>query len=174
MKRHLNKSELLEQIQLERGKLQETLAALSKKEMTRAGVTEAGWSVKDVLAHLVEWEQMVLSWYAAGRRGEMPALPAPGMTWRDLPRLNDQIYKKHRRRSLAAVWAEFEASHQQVLKTIRAMPDADLVTLERFAWTGKKWAVSDYLAASTSSHYRWARDLIRKFHRKEAKNKSLS
>ncbi len=163
MKKHLNKNELLEQIHLERGKLEETIAALSKKEMTRAGVTDTGWAVKDVLAHLMEWEQMVLGWYEAGKRGEKPALPAPGMTWRDTPRLNDQIFKKHRHRSLEDVLSGFHSSHQQMLKTVQAMPEADIVTLERFEWTGKKWTVGDYIAASTSSHSRWARNLIHKW-----------
>jgi hypothetical protein len=42
------------------------------------------WSAKDVLAHLTEWEQMVLGWYHAGLAGETPALPAPGFKWSEL------------------------------------------------------------------------------------------
>lgn len=165
MGKRLGKSELLEQIQLERGKLEETLAALNKKQMTTRGVTVTGWAVKDVLTHLIAWEQMGLSWYKAGLRGETPALPAPGMTWRDLPKLNDQIFKKNRRRPLDDVLAEFQSSHRQVLKAVKAMPEADLVELGRYAWTGQKWTVGNFIAASTSSHYRWARTLIRKWAR---------
>ncbi len=47
--------------------LDEILAILTPGEMTMAGVTRGGWSVKDILAHLVEWQQMNLNWYAAGR-----------------------------------------------------------------------------------------------------------
>ena len=163
MGKRLAKSELLEQIQFERGKLEETLAALNKKQMTTSGVTDTGWAVKDVLTHLIAWEQMCLSWYKAGLRGETPALPAPGLTWRDLPKLNDQIFKKNRRRSLDDVLAEFQASYRQMLKTVKAMPEADLTELGRYAWTGQKWTVGNFIAASTSSHYRWARTLIRKW-----------
>jgi hypothetical protein len=163
MGKRIVKSDLLEQIQLERVKLEETLAGLSKKQMTTRGVTDTGWAVKDVLTHLIAWEQMCLNWYKAGLRGETPALPAPGMTWRDLPKLNDQIFKKNRRRSLNDVLAEFQSSHQQILKTVKAMPEADLTELGRYAWTGQKWTVGNFIAASTSSHYRWARTLIRKW-----------
>ena len=163
MGKRIAKSELIAQIQLERGKLEETLAALNKKQMTTGGVTDTGWAVKDVLTHLIAWEQMCLSWYRTGLRGETPTLPAPGMTWRDLPKLNDQIFKKNRRRSLDDVLTEFQASYRQTLKAVKAMPKADLAELGRYAWTGQKWTVGNFIAASTSSHYRWARTLVRKW-----------
>ena len=103
MGKRLRKKELLSEIQRERSALDDTLALLSLRQMTIAGVTRGGWSVKDVLAHLVEWQQMNLDWYAAGLRGEKPAMPAPGYTLRELPRLNQMIYRKHHRRSLQAV-----------------------------------------------------------------------
>jgi hypothetical protein len=68
MGRRLRQKELLEEIQLERTMLEETLASVPMRLMTKAGVTRGGWSVKDILAHLVEWQQMNLDWYAAGLR----------------------------------------------------------------------------------------------------------
>jgi len=100
MGKRLRKKELLLEIQRERIALDDTLALVPIRRMTKAGVTRGGWSVKDVLAHLVEWQQMNLDWYAAGLRGEKPAMPAPGFTLRELPRLNQMIYLKHHRRSL--------------------------------------------------------------------------
>ena len=73
MGRRLRKTQLLSEIQRERRSLDDTLALLSARQMTKAGVTRGGWSVKDVLAHLVEWQQMNLGWYAAGLRGEPPS-----------------------------------------------------------------------------------------------------
>jgi len=126
------------------------LALLSPGQMTKAGVTRGGWSVKDVLAHLVEWQQMNLDWYAAGLRGEKPAMPAPGFTLRELPRLNEMIYRKHHRRSVRAVMHDYRSYHERVVELIEALSDADLVTLRRFSWTGPSWTLSDYLRASTS------------------------
>jgi hypothetical protein len=165
MGRRLRKDALLDEIARERRALDETLALVPARDMTRAGVTRGGWSVKDVLAHLVEWQQMNLDWYAAGLRGEKPAMPAPGYTLRELPRLNAMIYRKHHRRSLEAVMRDYRSYHERVVELIEALPDADLVTLNRFSWTGPSWTLSDYLRASTAAHYLWARTRIRRWWR---------
>lgn len=165
MGRRLRKKDLLTEIERERTALDETLALLSTRQMTKAGVTRGGWSVKDVLAHLVEWQQMNLDWYAAGLRGEKPAMPAPGYTLRELPRLNQMIYRKHHRRSLQAVMTDYRIYHQRIVALIEAVPDSDLVTLGRFSWTGPSWTLSDYLRAATAAHYLWARKRIRRWWR---------
>ena len=69
MGKRLRQKALLEEIQRERNMLDETLALVPTRLMTKAGVTHGGWSVKDILAHLVEWQEMNLGWYAAGLRG---------------------------------------------------------------------------------------------------------
>jgi hypothetical protein len=172
MGKRLRKQELLTEIQLERVALDDALALLTPRQMTRAGVTRGGWSVKDVLAHLVEWQQMNLDWYAAGLRGEKPEIPAPGFTLRELPRLNEMIYRKHHHRSLQAVVEDYRSHHERVIALIRALPDEDLVTLGRFSWTGPSWTLSDYLRASTAAHYLWARTRIRRWWRAQGSAKA--
>jgi hypothetical protein len=173
MGRRLRQKELLEEIQLERKMLDETLAAIPARLMTRAGVTRGGWSVKDVLAHLVEWQQMNLNWYAAGLHGEKPAMPAPGFTLRELPRLNERIYRKHHRRSLRAVLDDYQSYHERIVALVKTLSDADLITLGRFSWTGPSWTLSDYLRASTAAHYLWAHTRIRRWWRKQAESNRL-
>jgi hypothetical protein len=80
--------------------------------------------------------------------------------WRDLRVLNRRIYERYRRRSLADVLADFRRSHQQVLRAVHAMPDRDIVTRGRYAWT-RGTTLEGYIAANTSSHYRWAKNIIR-------------
>ena len=167
MGRRLRKQDLLAEIRVQRAALDESLALLTPRQMTRPGVTKGGWSVKDILAHVVEWQEMNLQWYAAGLRGEKPAMPAPGFTLRELPRLNQMIYRKHHRRPLPAVLADYEAYHTRIATLIESLPDADLVTLNRFTWTGASWTLSDYLRASTAAHYLWARTRIRRWWRKQ-------
>jgi hypothetical protein len=168
MGKRLGKRELLAEIERERIALDETLAPLKPRQMTKAGVTRGGWSVKDLLAHLVAWQQLNLGWYEAGRRGDVPAMPAPGYTLRDLPRLNQMLYRRHHRRSLAAIKRDYVTFHRRVVALIRSLPDAELVTVGRYAWTGPSWVLSDYLRASTAAHYLWARKRIRSWlHRQE-------
>lgn len=171
MGKRLRKQDLLGEIRHERTALDRTLALLTSRQMTRAGVTRGGWSVKDILAHLVEWQQMNLDWYAAGLRGEKPAMPAPGYTLRELPRLNEMIYRKHHARSLQAVLWDYRTYHGRVVALIESLSDSDLVTLGRFSWTGPSWTLSDYLRASTAAHYVWARTRIRRWWRAQEKAK---
>jgi len=163
MGKRLPRAELLEEIRVERSTLDTLLEPLTPRQMTHAGVTLAGWSVKDILGHLIGWQQMNLAWHAASQRGEMPAVPAPGLTWEDIRKLNDRIYRKHHRRSLKAVLADYGAFHRRMLELIEEVPDGDLVTVGRFAWAGPTWTLSDYIRANTASHYRWACKHIRKW-----------
>lgn len=165
------KSELLKAIQRERTALDDTLYHLTTREMTERGVTRGGWSVKDILAHLAEWQQMNLKWYQAGLRGEVPELPAPGVNWREIPRLNEMIYRKHRRRSLHAVLQDYRSSHGRIIALIKTLSDSDLVTLGRYSWTGPKWALSDYFRANTAAHYLWARTRIHRWRGIQASGK---
>lgn len=168
MGRRLPKAKLLKAIDEERSALDRTLAQLTKRQMTQAGVTKGGWSVKDIIAHLLEWQQMNLDWYAAGLRNEKVHMPARGYTLRDLPRLNEMIYRKHHRRSLQSVVADFEDHHRKIIALIRSVSDADLTTMGRYSWTGPSWTLSDYLRASTAAHYLWARQRIGRWIRRQA------
>jgi hypothetical protein len=55
-----------------------------------AGVV-GDWSVKDIVARLVDWEQRFIGWYDAGLRGEVPEVPAPGIVWDELDILNKEL-----------------------------------------------------------------------------------
>ncbi|MGE5832982.1 MAG: ClbS/DfsB family four-helix bundle protein [Acidobacteriota bacterium] len=171
MGKRLSKKALLSEARRERAALDAMLALLTPRQMTTAGVTRGGWSVKDVLAHLVEWQKMNLDWYGAGLRGETPGMPAPGYTWRELPRLNKMIYRKHLRRSLQAVLRDYRTCHERIVALIETVPAADLVTLERFSWTGPSWTLSDYLRANTAAHDLWARTRIRRWWREQGRDK---
>lgn len=160
MPRPTSKSELLAAIEKERGALEAQLDQLSDEQKTMSGVV-GDWSVKDVLAHLAAWEQMCLGWYEAGRRGEVPPLPAPGFKWNQTPALNRQIDEQHKDQPLAQVEAGFQNSHRQIMSVISRLSDEELFTPQRYAWTGKN-AMGTYFVSATSSHYLWARKEIRK------------
>jgi hypothetical protein len=165
MGKRLRKAALLEEIVIERAALDDAIASLGPRDMTRAGVTPGGWSVKDIIAHVVDWQDRTLGWYEAGLRGERPAVPGDGFTMRELPLLNQAIWRRHRRRSLKAVLDDYRAYHQRMLVLIDAVDENDMVTLNRWSWTGPSWTLSDYIRAQTASHYRWARKHIRRWSR---------
>ena len=59
MPRPTSKTDLLQAIDQERGALQALLDTLSPEQMAAPGIV-GEWAVKDVLAHLTAWDQMVL------------------------------------------------------------------------------------------------------------------
>jgi hypothetical protein len=168
MTRPTSKQELLAAIEKELGALETTLETLTPEQMIGPGIV-GKWSVKDVLAHLIEWEQMCLGWYSAGLHGENPPLPAPGFKWNQTPQLNQKIYEQHRHQPLDDVLKQFHTSHDEILAVIQELPNEKLFTLGQYAWT-KKNTLGTYMVSATSSHYHWANTEIRKGFR--AKKKS--
>jgi hypothetical protein len=168
MGKSLPKAKVLQEIGVERGRLDALLEQLTPRQMTQRGATQAGWSVKDILAHLVAWQQMNLDWYATGLRGEMPDVPRRG----DIRKVNDRIYRQHRRRSLKAVLADYHTFHQKMQELIEEVPDLDFATLGRLSWTGPTWTLSDCIRWNTSSHYRWACKHIRTWLRAQTASKT--
>ena len=160
MPRPTSKTDLLTAIEKEHTALEAYLDTLNPVQLTSPGIV-GEWSVKDVLAHLIEWQQMVLSWHRAGLRGEIPEIPAPGFKWNQTPALNQHIYEKHRDRSLEDIQAQFQISHQEIVGVIEGLSNEELFTAGQFAWT-KKNTLGTYFVSATSSHYLWARKEIRK------------
>lgn len=160
MPKPTTKPHLLAESQAEYGALERLLTPLSPEQMLQPGAI-GDWSVKDVLAHLYEWQQMFFGWYEAGLRGETPALPGRGYKWNQLPALNQEIYTAYHGAALKDVLAKFRASHERTLALVESLPEADLFTPGRFAWSGKH-SLATFISANTASHYRWARTAIRK------------
>ena len=161
MPRPNSKDQLLTAMQKEHGKLTDLLATLAPEITNKTSESVENWSIKDVLSHVTAWEQMVLSWYRAGLRGEIPQLPAPGFNWRQIPALNQQIYETHRLESYDTVRQKFDASYAEILSVVNEVDNEDLFTPERYAWTNKN-TMGTYFVSATSSHYVWAVKEIRK------------
>lgn len=105
---------------------------------------------------------MFLRWYREGTGGTHPALPAPGYKWNQTPELNQAIWHKHRQKSTKRVLEEFDASYDEILSLVRALPAKKLLTPGIFAWTGKH-PLTTYLAPNTCSHYRVATKILKRW-----------
>jgi hypothetical protein len=142
------KAELLDAIRVRRKRLEEALAQLGEDQMIQPGV-ESNWSVKDILAHIVAWEQRMVLWVGQALRGEVPAIPA---TWDEVHRLNEQSYWENRDRPLAEVLADFQRSYAEALALAEAVPEEDLVDPGRFSWR-EGVPLARVVAANTCWHY---------------------
>lgn len=160
MPKPTTKKQIIEIAQAERTALEELLATLSFEQMTQPNLI-GGWAIKDILSHLIEWEQMVIQWYKTGVKGEVPAVPSEEYNWGQLPQLNHSIFLKHRDKSLANVQKDFKASYKKIMKTIQDIPEKELFARGHYGWTRNN-TLAAYFISGTSSHYRWARKEIRK------------
>ena len=160
MPKPTTKIQIIETAQIERTALEELLATLTIEQMTQPNVI-GEWAIKDILSHLIEWEQMVIKWYKTGVKGKVPAVPSEEYNWRQLPQLNHSIYLKHRDKSLMDIQKSFKAFYKKILKTIQDIPEKELLTCGHYTWTRNN-ALAAYFISCTSSHYRWARTEIRK------------
>ncbi|UCH58755.1 MAG: ClbS/DfsB family four-helix bundle protein [Anaerolineales bacterium] len=158
MEEPTTKSQILTAIQAERLALETLLAKIPPAQMTLPDLHE-GWSVKDILAHITAWEELMQGWVQTSLRGETPDRPAPGESWEELDALNENMHQAHKDRPLEEVLQGFHDSHQQVLEMVNGLSEDDLLDPQRFAWRqgDPLWHL---VAANTWWHYQEHRETI--------------
>jgi hypothetical protein len=152
------KSTLLEAIRDERGKLEAKINGMSPTELVYPG-SMGEWSVKDILQHLVDWEQRWISWYEAGKRGVNVHTPAPEYNWRQMGELNEVFRQKHMNRPLADVLEDFKSSYIQIIDIVEEIPEAEMLSLNLYPWTGRLPLIA-WISGNTCEHYCWAIQMI--------------
>jgi hypothetical protein len=153
-----SKIELINSTCAERKRLEEKIAGLIPAEINFPG-TMGNWSVKDILQHLVDWEQRWIGWYKAGQRGEVVETPEAGYNWRQMGQLNELHRQKNKDRPLADVLSDFHASYNQMMDMIEKIPEAEMLAIGMYTWTGKLPLIA-WIAGNTCEHYRWAFNMI--------------
>jgi hypothetical protein len=126
-------------------------------------------NVRDVVAHLLEWQLMMLRCYEIGMGGAKPDMPAEGYTWKTTPELNAVIWAKYQQTSLDSACKKLGNSHVALLDIIDTHTDHQLFTKRFYSWTGTT-SLGAYFTSALSSHYDWALTLIRSFTRATTQN----
>ena len=132
---------------------------------------EAHWNrdknLRDVLIHLYEWQQLLLTWVHSNQKGqERTFLPEP-YNWKTYGEMNVAIWKKHQKTSLEEATRLLEQSHKEVLELLEGFSNDQLFTKGFYKWTGGT-SLGSYFVSSTSSHYDWALKKL-KAHQKNCK-----
>lgn len=160
--KYTSKCQLINAIEDEHTKLLKIVESIAPRKLAEQGVWGDGWSTNDLLIHLTVWEQMFLRWYRAGIEGRTPDVPDKGYTWREVRELNRAIQRRYNRQSVATTLANFDESYCEILEVARSIPEIDLLTVGRYQWTGKS-TLATYLGANSSSHYRTAAKILRRW-----------
>lgn len=160
--RFASKQVLIESIETEHRAFVEILRSIPEELYLQEGVWGDGWNIRDLVAHLTEWEQMFLTWHREGSKGRQPEMPAAGYKWNQTPALNRAIWERNRDKSVAEVLTAFETSFQEIFSLAQELSEEELLTPGQFAWTGKN-PLTTYLGANTTSHYRTASKILRRW-----------
>ncbi len=153
----LGKTALLERTQAARAALDPLLATLGDGQMHEPAF-DGGWSAKDLLAHIANWEELCVSWIEAGERGETPHRPAV-ISDEEAAAINERVYREHRERPLDDVRAASKASYERMIATIERLDEAALSDGARFPWTGGR-PVSLFIRWNADVHYDEHREQI--------------
>jgi hypothetical protein len=119
------KAELVASIDSARTALTETLDQLTNQQMTDLHDPQ-GWTVKDHIAHLSAWERSVV--YFLGGRPRSAGLKIDPSLYREGSddEINAVLYQRSKKIPLEVVLEEFREVHQELMKMLEGLTDADL------------------------------------------------
>jgi hypothetical protein len=160
MPKPTTREELLKETYNERSRLEELIKTIPGDVFESKKVV-GEWTAKDVISHLIAWEQMVILWVKSGYEGKSIPVPAEGYKWSELPALNDKIYREHKDEPASEVMEKFDRSYHQILDLLNSISEQDLFTPGLHKWQNKNMLAA-YFKSSMSSHYLWARKEITK------------
>jgi hypothetical protein len=151
-----NTSELLAQIDADWQALHAAIAGLTPEQMTAPG--EGGWSIKDNLAHVAEWEQYLLRVLLGGETdAEFMGAAFERINPDDIDQVNNFLYERNRDRDLNDVLAGLRRSHEQVMAKMEATPFEDFL---QPMFPDRPEPVLEWVAGNTYGHYREHREII--------------
>jgi hypothetical protein len=144
----MRRQELLADIRAGRERFDAALARVAPGRMLEPAF-HAGWSVKDMLAHVGWWEQRCVDVYHTLLRNETPD-PA----WETQPddEVNIMVYRDNLSRSLAEVRRNERNAYLALVSIVETAPEADLFDPQRFAWLEGR-TLAEWIAGSSAEHY---------------------
>ncbi len=115
-------AELIDRVQVEWAALEYVAAGLSLEQLVTPG--PQGWSVKDHLVHIAEWEAATGAVLARRPQHEGFGLPADLPT--DIDALNDVLYQRSRDVPIDEVQAKGRRVHAEIIAALGRLTDADI------------------------------------------------
>ncbi|MBN1890912.1 MAG: NAD-binding protein [Thermoflexales bacterium] len=153
-----DKADLLARIQHEWTALLQAVHGLSDEQMTAAD--PGGWSVKDNLAHITEWEGFVLANQFQG----LPPHEAIRMDRAtfdpfDETRINAVLFERNKERSLTSVLLDLHDTHAQLLAALERASESELAAPSSSIGPEQK-PVMTWVVYNTYEHYEEHRKTI--------------
>lgn len=133
-----DKQQILTALQEEFSRWEELLASLSEEQVT-APQLPAGLSIKDVMAHLMAWQQVSIARLEAAQVDKEPVYPnwLEGLSpesEEDVDQFNARIQESYRRQPWVHVYQDWRSGFFSFLKLAKEIPENDLLDAQRYPW----------------------------------------
>jgi hypothetical protein len=151
LERKVDRSQLLKRLDEGWNALKESYAGLSDLEMMEPGVT-GSWSVKDIVAHVTNWEEESLTHLPVILAGKKP--PRYSVTYGGIDAFNAQTTEQKQNLSLSDVLRQRDDTHRRLVDFIQRVPETEFIRETRFRRR---------LRLDTYSHYPEHTEAIRKW-----------
>lgn len=156
-----SKNELLRAIDDSYSKLAADLrrVPIDRARETSLAAHSAGtmMSPADLVAYLIGWNGLVLSWHAQRAAGAEPELPAPGYSWAELGELAQRFYRDHAEASWPDLLHELATAKAGIVHLVDGLSDAEL-----YGWPWyRSYTAGRMIQLNTSSPYANARTRLR-------------
>ena len=116
-------------------------------------------SINNLVAYLVGWGQLVLTWNDKKEKGLHVDFPETGFKWNELGQLAQKFYEDYKKDDFKTLIEKLDNTTNEVLKLIESKTNIELYGL---AWYDK-WSLGKMIQLNTSSPFRNAKDRIRKW-----------
>ena len=157
------KDALLAAIRINFDKLQHILATVPADKVTEkslAGhVKNTQMSVKDLVAYLTGWNELVLKWLAKDSAGEPVDFPETGFKWNELGRLAQKFYSDYDALPYDTLLSRLQFAKEKIVRQISERTDEELYGALWYA----KWTMGRMIQFNTSSPYLNACGRLRKW-----------
>ncbi len=151
------KEEILIELGEELCRWQELLANFSEEQLTAPSLP-GGWSVKDVIAHLMAWQLRTIARVEAALNGGDPQFP----NWPqhldphdedDVDELNAWLYETYRDQPWPTIYRTWRDNFSRLIELSEQIPEEDLHEVGKFSWL-PEYPLSYILTATYDHHHR--------------------
>jgi hypothetical protein len=132
------KAHLLAALQEQLNQWEELLDRLGNHQIN-VPLVPSNWSIKDVLSHLMEWQQRSIARFEAALAGREPIFPewVPGVdpdAVVNTEPINTWIYDAHRDESWGTVRQDWKAGFSRLLELSERIPEKNLLDESKYTW----------------------------------------
>ena len=133
-----DKPKILTMLKEEFNQWEELLANLSEEQIVAPHLS-SNYSIKDVIAHLMAWQQVTVARLEAALLDREPNLPEwlAGVVSESDSRLeefNTRIHETYRKQPWSTVHRDWRDGFLRVLELGEAIPEKDLLDVGRYPW----------------------------------------